>query len=866
MLEVRLLGGLSALVDGRPAVLPADAARRGVVLCDGAATTGDTAEAARLAAAAGVAIDTVYQPRPAALNEVILQQVVAPPRVGQGETFRLEIAAESTTATPAVLRVLGDGAVVYEETVQLQPGANNFVVRLAGAAPAFARYRVQLAPPPAADTFLQNNELAAFTEITGQPRVLLVAAASSDAPDEAAQLAAALAASGLTVERITPQALSPALSDLVDYAGIFLVNVNARDLAPRKMLALQAYVRDLGGGLTAIGGPDSFGMGGYFGTPLEETLPVDMQIHDEQRFPSVSLVLVIDRSGSMTAEEGGVMKIQLAAEGAVRALELLNPGDELTLIPVDEAADDIIGPVTTADRDTAIAQMRRLGAGGGGIFVRTGLEAAAAALAESGNEVRHIVVLADGSDAEQKEGVPELIGELTAQGITVSMVSIGRGPDTPWLQQMAELGNGRFHLTEEAANLPQIFTQETAAIQRSYLVEERFFPDQVSTSPILAGIRETPPLYGYVATSPKATAQLVLQTQQSDPLLAQWQYGLGRALAWTSDATGRWASDWVRWGGFATFWNQAARWTFGNRAAGGLAAAVRLDGERARLTVDAQDAGGAFLNDLSLSANVVSPSGETQTVPLAPVAPGRYEGAFTPQTEGAYFIGVGTTDAATSGSGQPAAGGLQTTAGWVLGYSPEYAALDSNPALLNALSAQTGGRVLSASGEGGPGAAAVFDHDLAAAPARRPLWPWLTLAAALLLPLDVAARRLTLTRRDWARAWEGMRNYESGMRHRPKAAPQPERAQGMAELLQAKQRAARPTAGTSPVTTVESAPSDAGGGPRATAGARPAAPAESASSDADGATRAGADQPPTPADQPPTDETLAARLRKRRSG
>ena len=141
--------------------------------------------------------------------------------------------------------------------------------------------------------------------------------------------------------------------------------------------------------------------------------------------------------------------------------------------------------------------------------------------------------------------IRDSIGELTAQGVTVSMVSIGQGPDTPWLQQMAELGNGRFHVTDQAANLPQIFTQETAAIQRTYLVEERFFPTQVSSSPILAGIRETPALYGYVATSPKATAQVVLETQQSDPLLAQWQYGLGRSLAWTSDATGRWAQEWA---------------------------------------------------------------------------------------------------------------------------------------------------------------------------------------------------------------------------------------------------------------------------------------------------------------------------------
>jgi uncharacterized membrane protein len=850
---VRLQTDLAGAIRLGLALLPPDAAPRLVILSDGAATTGDAAEAARLAAAAGVSIDTVYLPRPAAAGEVILTDVRAPARVGQGDMFRLEVSAESEIATDATLRVLGDGAVVHEETVRLQPSPNNFVIRLRAGMPAFAHYRVQLAPVGAADAFPQNNELAAFTEITGPPRVLVVATEGLDdagepLPDEAAQLVAALGP-GMQVERATPATLSPSLADLADYAAVVLVNVNARDLSPRKLETLQAYVRDLGGGLVTVGGPDSFGVGGYFGTPLEEALPVDMRIDDQERFPAVSIVLVIDRSGSMAVEEGGVTKIQLAAEGAIRALELLNDFDEMTLIPVDEAPDEIIGPITAVNRDEAIARMRQLGAGGGGIFVRTGLEAAADVLAASDNPVKHIIVLADGADSEQKEGVPELIEQLAAQGITVSTVSIGAGPDTPWLEEMAALGGGRFHLTDQAANLPQIFTQETVAIQRNYVIEERFFPTQTAPSPILSGIEATPPLYGYVGTSGKDAALVALETHLGDPLLAQWQYGLGRSVAWTSDATGRWARDWVPWDGFATFWNQVVRWTFGGRAAGGLDATVTLDGETARLTVDAQQ-NGEFLNDLTLTANVVDPAGETQTLSLQQVGPGQYEATFSPASEGAYFIGVG-------GAGED--GEIQATTGWVLGYSPEYANLSGDPALLAGLAEATSGRALELADT-----ASTFEHNLDAAPAAQPIWPWLTLAAVLLLPLDVAARRLTLTRRDWARAWERIRNYELRIRNEEEAA-EPERAEGMAQLLRAKERVRNEekTAEGQPLTT-GGRPPTADRRPLSTSDQRPT-PGDQRPATSDDQPLATDHRPLTTNDaQPSTEETLAARLRKRR--
>ncbi len=757
------------------ALFPAGSARRLVILSDGAETIGDAAQAAKLAAASGVVIDFVPLSRPSGSAEVLLTNVDAPTRVVEGETFRIDITAESTTNTTAVLRILAGGSVVYEDpAVQLNAGVNNFAVRLQAAAQEFARYRVRLTPIE--DTYFQNNELAAFTEIVGPPRILLVSndgtLADDGTPllDESPQLVLGLTAAGLTVDRTTPTNLPASLAELSNYASVLLVNVNAKNLSPRKMTLLQSYVRDLGGGLVVVGGPQSYGMGGYFQTPLEETLPVEMQIKDQERFPSVSIVIVIDRSGSMGMQEGGLTKIQLAAEGAVRVVQLLNDFDEITVIPVDTAPDNQIGPMPASDRETAIGLIRQIGAGGGGIYVRTGLEAAAEALAQSPNQVKHIILLADGSDSEQKEGVPELIDALVAEGVTLTSVSIGNGPDTPWLQQMAERGGGRFHFTDRAANLPQIFTQETTSIQRSYLVEERFFPALVNSSPILAGITAVPPLYGYVGTTVKGTAQLILKTHMDDPLLAAWQYGLGRSVAWTSDATGRWGVDWVRWDGFPAFWAQAVRWTITQDRENNVETAVDFSGEQARLTVDARGSNGDFLNNLTMEANVVAPDGEVVNLTLAQAAPGRYEAMFTPETDGAYFIRVAGTAADEDTS-------VGQTSGWVLGYSPEYAQFETNPGLLASLAELTGGRDVVG------GVTAVFNHDLPSDVTRRPIWPWLALAATLLLPFDIALRRLVITRRDWQRAWTATFG-----RLRPAAAI-PERAEPMSRLFQAKRRA-----------------------------------------------------------------------------
>ena len=767
------------------ALFPAGSARRMVLLSDGSATLGDPLEAARLASSTGVQIDYVPLTRPEVLQEAGISDVSAPSRVIQGERFTVDVSVFSSSNMAATLRVLGSGRVVHEAEVQLNSGANNFSIPLRATEQEFARYTVELAPER--DVYYQNNRLAAYTEIVGPPRLLLVShdASGEDGqplPAESVQLERALQDVGLPVDRVTPVELTASLSQLSNYASVLLVNVNARELHPLKMGALQSYVRDLGGGLVAVGGPESFGMGGYYSTPLEETLPLDMQIEDQDRFPSVAMVIVIDRSGSMGMQEGSLTKIQLANEAAVRVVELLHDFDEITVIPVDTVPSNVIGPASAADKDALIAEIRQIGAGGGGINVRTGVEAATEALAEVEAQVRHIIVLADGADSNEQIGVPELIEGLVAEGVTISMVAIGDGKDVPWLEQMAELGQGRFHLTHEAANLPQIFTQETTSIQRSYLVEERFFPTLANRSPILANIQQTPPLYGYVGASPKAAAQVILETHLGDPLLASWQYGLGRSVAWTSDATGRWATDWVRWDGFPTFWAQAVRWTITQDRENNVETVVQFSGETAVLTSDVRGGEGDFLNDVDMTANVVGPGGEVTAVTMEQVAPGRYQGHFTPGEEGAYLIRV-AGEAQSDADGAGSAPTVAQTSGWVLGYSPEYRQLEADAQLLEQMAAMSTGRDIS------DDPVRAFDHTLAGERTTRPIWPWLTILAVLLLPVDVAVRRLALTRRDVRRAWAAALG-----RVRPPVA-QPQRSEQVARLFEAKERAGTGSAG-----------------------------------------------------------------------
>jgi len=707
-------------------LFPAEAAKRLVLLSDGLQTIGDAAEAARLAGASDIRLDVV--PLPSVQGpDAAVERVDAPQRVVAGQVIPLNIAIRSNRVMRAQLTVFSGAEVVAQELVNLTNGMNEFVVRVSAPQAGFSAFRAQVAPE--ADAQPQNNALAAAVIVDGPSRILLVSPPpdSSAGVDEVGALKRAFDVIGISYDETSPRVMPSEIQSLASYQAVVMANAPARDLSPRAMDAIQSYVRDIGGGLVVLGGPSSYGVGGYYQTPLEETLPVEMQVKDPKRFPSVSIVVVMDKSGSMSLMENGVMKMRLAAEAAARVAELVNDDDELTVIGFDTEPVDVIGPFAGRDRRKYINQILSIAPGGGGIYVYESLKEAEKIITRSSKQTKFIILLADGNDAERQEGVRELVRQMRADhNVTLTVVAFGDGADIPFLKSIAEIGGGRYHFTDRAANLPTIFTEEAALAQRSYIVEQNVFPRLGANSPIMSGITAMPALRGYIASTPKPAAQVILWASESDPLLAAWQYGLGRAVAFTSDATGRWAKDWVTWRDFPKFWAQAIRWTILERPQSPIQIAIQPRDER---TVIAAELPEAYLDErLELAATLIDADGRARILRMDQVSPGRYEVEADLEQAGAYFVRVAP-------AGEGVARLTEAIASYARPYSPEYTVREGGGANLRAWAALANGDVLESPAQ-------AFALNAPATMARTDLFPLLLALAALLLPFDVGVRRI----------------------------------------------------------------------------------------------------------------------------
>ncbi|NOU96680.1 VWA domain-containing protein [Paenibacillus sp. LMG 31456] len=828
-------------------MMPEQSTPRVVLLTDGNENVGDLLRQGKLLKDKGIPVDILPLPK-SVKKDVSIDSLKLPDKLYQGEKYTLEIAIASTFAGTGELRIYEENQEISKQSVTVERGDNRFVLTSLAKEAGFHRYRAELYF--AEDEQAENNISYAFSRVTGPPKVLVVEGVTGSSGN----IESVLKSSFIGYEVIPPEMLSREMANYAAYDSIILNNVSATRISGPQMDMIETAVSSYGIGLMMLGGEDSYGMGGYFKTPIEKALPVYMDLQGKREIPSLGLILVIDRSGSM-----GGGKLELAKEAAMRTVELMREKDSVGVVAFDSTPWWVVEPQKLTDRKKVLEQIQSIQpAGGTEIF--TAVDEAYQRMLKVEAQRKHIILLTDGQSATN-QSYEQLTANMLKNNMTLSSVAVGEGSDVQLLESIAKMAKGRFYYTNDQSTLPAIFSREAVMMARTYIVDQPFIPALGQTVEWKGLLGDgVPKINAYVAVTPKETAEVALMSPEPDPLLARWQYGSGRSVAWTSDITGKWSADWIAWDRFSNVFSQIIKWTFPQFQASPFTLTSHLNGNEASLDIKSSLPGIQGDVQASITDDTL---GKTE-LNLSPTAPGEYESKLAVQKPGVYLAKIDVKDATDK---EKSLGSFTT--GFVIPYSPEYKINPVDPTgKLKQLAELTGGRLLSLERP-----EEVFQGEVKPKRQSHDMAMPLLIVALLLWLLDIAVRRLSIPWERVAVLWTA----RSGRRLQPEPAAA---AAGIERLRQRKRLAglARPAGAASSdgATLLErgasaevadaaasaSAPAGAGAvqsSPRAGDGA-PSMPPSAASNRA-----AGGPQPQAPAASEQTmNRLLAAKNRKRR--
>lgn len=750
---------------------PDGAARRVILLSDGNQNLGDALTEAQQLSADGIGIDVALLPSlPKA--DVVIEKVAAPTNVRAGAPFDVSVIVDNVqpaSVRPAqtvsgrltvIQKSAGVEQILGEREVTLQPGKQVYTFEQEESLPGFFVYEARFTPAEVRqDHIPQNNLATTYTHIRGKGKVLFIV--NPDSPTEFDHLITRLRTHEIDVTVQTTQNLFTSIAELQVYDAVVLANVPRTSgdqeaslvhFSDQQVQMLVNHTKELGAGLIMLGGPDSFGAGGWTNTELERAMPVDFQVKNSKVAATGALMLVIDKSGSMSGE-----KLELSKAAAHEALKMLSPNDYIGLMAFDSGHDEVVKLQKVKDRAPYIdARISRI-AEGGGTNMYPGLEAGYKALLKVDASVKHVIVLTDGQT--EGTGYENLVSQMKTKGITTTTVAVGPDASRQLLQAMAGRGGGKYYQVTNPRAIPRIFTRETRRVARPlvYESENPFVPQPQQSHKALVGISGPfPAITGFVLTTPKehplVETPLLSPVPQGDsyPVMATWSIGLGKAAVLTTDGGARWAKQWTSWDKYDQVFLQLLRWAMRPTSESGdysMAASVK-DG-KLRVVLQGLNAKGEFENGLNVVGRVIGENdnlGEALT--FEQVAPGRYVAEAKLSTRGSYMLAV------SPGSQQPVLLG-----GVSIPYSPEFKDLQSNESLLISLASLTPrdgkvGEVIRLPDDPrlwsqftGPN---VFRHDLAVGVTVSTIWPWILLASVWIFLLDVMIRRVSISLPGWS--------------------------------------------------------------------------------------------------------------------
>ena len=619
-------------------IFPDNEEKRLVLLTDGNETEGQVLDELPAMTQAGVRIFTAAPP-PSAIARVAITSFEAPEVVRSDTSFALHLDVQSEAPVPVAARISlsSDSTPVGNQQVTLTPGLNRFMlpyrVGHSGAYLMQARIAVpapMIAANPSAETALS---------VIGAPRVLLV---SPNPPDS---LLKALHQRGYEVQTAPPHGLPTEAEDYLAYQAVIIANVPSSALDESAQTALNRYVADFGGGLVITG--DTLRDSRFHGTTLEKILPItfEPQPPPPSREP-IAVYLLIDRSNSMSynsrypAVRDGE-RIRYAKQAAVALLNQLDDTDYAGVIAFDSEP-YILGHLRplAEQRDELNTRVERLEPGGGTDF-KEGLEIAEHEIDQSGIAVREVILLTDGDTNRQYHDHDQEMADYAKDNIPVSTIRIG--PDLEnlrLLQDFAHATGGVFYRVEDITKLPQLLVHLTHEAE-TYKWHERTHIDFGNRSGILNGIaqHDLPPLDFFAMTQAKDGAEVPLMIRKgshSAPLLATWQYELGRSAIFSADLDSLGSIAWIRWDRYAQFWSQLVSWVAREGDSGPFSLRVRESNEGS-LELEAQKADPLPVSNLF--CRITGP-GLNNDVAMSQAGTSTYRAESAPLRRGEYGIAL----------------------------------------------------------------------------------------------------------------------------------------------------------------------------------------------------------------------------------
>lgn len=614
---------------------------RVLLLSDGEYTGQDPRPEALVARQRGIPIYTRNLRRTELFN-LSVRDADIPDQLLAGEPCRIAFKVIATADAEARYRIRRDGRIVGREKNEgwrpttLKTGENTIAFSDTPPAAGIHAYKLEVESTPASrETMLSDNYAERYVKVVGERPILVVN--NSGAADNVTRV---LTAGGLQTHVAAIGNYRLGIGQLTGYKGVILNNVPVLGLSVTQLEDLRRFVEEEGGGLLVCGGNRSFSSGGYYKTALEPVLPVSLEDRQQSKKVSTAFSIVMDRSGSMAMRTpSGHTKISLANSAVVECLGLMSPVDSVSVIAVDSMAHVMVEQQDVNNPAAIIDDVRRIDSMGGGIFVYTGLRAAADEIMKAKQLNKHILLFADAADSEEPGEYKRLLAELTAAGVTVSVVGLGSETDVDaaFLKDVAALGKGTIYFTQDAAQLVQFFTADTITYTRNSFVEDAapmqvkaaaraISPDQPWRDFTCAG-------YNLLFTKPQADVALMTADEDKSPALAFWQRGLGRVATLALDAEGAFAGQ----GQYGDIMLSAARWMMGSNVEDNMQIRVAYEGSYARVTLEVSEEERERLG--ATTVQIFTPKGGSIARPLAWDAHNRLS-AYIKLTEPGLYRGA----------------------------------------------------------------------------------------------------------------------------------------------------------------------------------------------------------------------------------